>query len=196
MSIAGPAEGGNKDIKISLYRTPITFSYGFAFSRALRAPRFEFRRAPGVERLSLRAETRSGRAEARSVARRKGARDAGSTRDPRARPPRGDQAGRYLSIRHRPEAVIRKSAISPASRTRCLRLAPKPPRWPDLSGALPFGPTPNHRCGLRRCGNGRHRSDRNVAKNPVTRDRRAGSLWLGPPGLGCTSLHPGPGHRP
>ena len=33
----------------------------------------------------------------------------------------------------------RKSAVSPASRARCLRLAPKGPRWADLSGATGGG---------------------------------------------------------
>ena len=51
--------------------------------------------------------------------------------DPQARPSRENRAGRCFSMKRRPK--LRKSAISPASRTRCLKPAPHGPRWTYLS---------------------------------------------------------------
>ena len=42
-------------------------------------------------------------------------------------------------MKRRPISRNRKSAISPASRARCLKPAPHGPRWTDLSGSLAFG---------------------------------------------------------
>jgi hypothetical protein len=66
-----------------------------------------------------------------------GARDAGIPQDPRTSLPRGIEGARW---RTGPLVSNRKSAVPPASRARCLRLAPRDPRWADLSGF-----TPTHR---------------------------------------------------
>ena len=60
------------------------------------------------------------------------ARDAGVLTDPQASASREAEAGRCFSMKPRPK--LRKSAISPASRARCLKPALHDPRWTDLSG--------------------------------------------------------------
>jgi hypothetical protein len=75
-----------------------------------------------------------------------GARDAGSMTDPRALKPCGSRAARPRAGRSGLSARCcrlfglqrRKTAAFPASRARCLRLAPWDPRWSDFSGTVPF----------------------------------------------------------
>ena len=85
----------------------------------------------------------------------------------------------------------RKSAISPASRARCLKPAPHDPRWTDLSGFRP------HRrgslstaSGASACLGGWHRRYDMPPRAPgdarlARRDRAASAA-----GRGCPSLHP------
>jgi hypothetical protein len=65
------------------------------------------------------------------------ARDAGVLADPRASASREAEAERCFSIKRRSDCRNRKSAISPASRARCLKPAPHDPRWTYLSGFRP-----------------------------------------------------------
>jgi hypothetical protein len=75
-----------------------------------------------------------------------GARDAGSMTAPRALKPCGSRAARPRAGRLGLSARCcrlfglqrRKTAAFPASRARCLRLAPWDPRWSDFSGTVPF----------------------------------------------------------
>ena len=80
----------------------------------------------------------------------------------------------------------RKSAISPASRARCLKPAPHDPRWTDLSGDLACASPPLHRCGglgcVRRVGS---RAGRSHPEPPVARGWRAGTVRLRLSGRGC-----------
>ena len=126
------------------------------------------------------------------------ARDAGVLTDPRACASRETQAERYLSIRHRPVCRDRKSAISPASRARCLKPAPHDPRWPllfrlpSLSGAEASPPLGDHR---QRLADG----NRRTALPPwVPSDARARAP--GPCSFGCfgagVRVAPFPNHRP
>ena len=62
--------------------------------------------------------------------------------------PSRDLSGTMLFDEAPSESQNRKSAISPASRARCLKPALHDPRWSYLSGARRFRRgSPNHRCG-------------------------------------------------
>src|SRR5687768_18211450 len=63
-----------------------------------------------------------------------GARNAGGPADPRAPMPRGTGAGRQARPGRRPDGENRKSAFSPTTRARCLRLALHGPRDIFLHG--------------------------------------------------------------
>jgi hypothetical protein len=125
-----------------------------------------------------------------------GARDAGVATDPRTSAPHGAEATRW---RTGPGSVnCRKSAGSPASRARCLRLAPRDPRWADLSGAAPFsgfrGSAPTHRSRDQTAPGGRYRGTVLRRRPLVTRGWRAGTTRLGPPARAQRSAPTG--HRP
>ncbi len=114
--------------------------------------------------------------------------------DPRASACRHTEAERRS--RPRPPSgsgSCRKSAVAPASRARCLRLAPHDPRWAEFSEPLRCcgltGPT--HRCGPSTAPGRWHGVTALPPRGPVSPTRGDGIVRLGPPEPGCASPHPG-----
>jgi len=109
--------------------------------------------------------------------------------NPRTFAPRGTKVVRKQN---------RRFVFSPTSRARCLRLAPRNPRWaisfrlPWLARAWPSARKPNHRSGLDRCAR-RLALGAQRAPNPLA-EPSAGTSRLGPPVWG---VHLGtPNDRP
>ena len=190
-----PGEGEELRHEPSLHRAPSPASSSLdqhLHSRTANAPPPGFCVGAGPPALGSSGPVRRREGE--------GARDARSMTDPRALKPCGSKAARPRAGRVGLSARCcrlfglqrRKTAVFPASRARCLRLAPWDPRWTDFSGAVSFShwlgvQRLSTAVGLGRCERGRTLRT-HLPSYPVARSRRAGTPRLGPPPSPCVGL--------